>query len=402
MMRRRGLLKAKPLRWFWVTAGCLFVVVTMFGVWVALDLGGARTTDAVDNLGQLLAPLFAAGACFWAARRTAASCTAWAFLGASSFSWGMGQAVWCYYDLIRGVAVPFPSLADAGYLTAVPLAVVGLLAFPSNLRRVTSRLGALLDGILIAGSLLFLSWATVLGPIYESNKGGILKQFLSMAYPASDVVLVSLVVVLAVHTGRSRRGSLSLVMVGIVAFAISDSSFAYFTEVNSYGIGNVLDTGWVAGYLLIALGAMWTLVSSTTEPDTSETERVTLVSVLAPYALTALAGAAAGSRIAEGRTFGLFLALEGFLLLVVLAIRQILTLVDNLTLNHRLHAKLELGTKELRAREARYSALVEHSSDPITIVAEDATVVYQSPSVTHVLGWDPSICRREPPRLPPP
>src|ERR1017187_10396560 len=107
----------------------------------------------------------------------------------------MGQGVWCYYDLIRRVIVPFPSLADAGYLTAVPLAVVGLLAFPSELRRVASRLGAVLDGVLIAGSLLFVSWATVLGPIYRSHQGGILKQVLSICYPASDVVLVSLLIV---------------------------------------------------------------------------------------------------------------------------------------------------------------------------------------------------------------
>jgi hypothetical protein len=54
-----------------------------------------------------------------------------------------------------------------------------------------------------------------------------------MAYPASDVVLVSLVVVLAMHTGDSYRSGLSLVMLGIVAFAISDPdiSSALFTDV---------------------------------------------------------------------------------------------------------------------------------------------------------------------------
>lgn len=283
--------------------------------------------------------------------------------------------------------MPFPSLADVGYLSAVPLAVVGLLAYPSKLRGVISRFGALLDGTLISGSLLFVSWATVIGPIYQSHQGGILKQILSMAYPASDVVLVSLVVVLATHSGRTNRGSLNLVMVGIVAFAISDSSFAYFTEVNIYGIGNVLDTGWVAGYLLIALGALWP--SSPIELGNSEIEQVTLASILVPYTLAAVASVVAVVRLAEGRAFGFFLALEGVLVLVVLASRQILTLVDNLTLNRRLHTKLELGTQELRAREARYSALVEHSSDAITILGEDATVVYQSPSVARVLGWDP-------------
>ena len=393
--RGRGPAVAKPLRGFWALSGCALLAVLVFGMWVALDLGGAHTTDHVDNLGELLAPLIASGACLWAAIRTPGARMAWAFLGASSLSWALGQAVWCDYDLLRHVAVPFPSLADVGYLGAVPLAVAGLLAFPSSLRRIASRMGALLDGLLISGSLLFVSWSTVLGPIDQSHHGGILKQILSMAYPASDVVLVSLVVVLAMHTGHLYRSGLSLVMLGIVAFAISDSSFAYLTELNHYGFGNVLDTGWVAGYLLIGIGAVRTVSLSaamTASPHTevAESESVTMGSILLPYALAALAGVVATGRLIQGRPFGTFLSLEGLVLVAMLGIRQIVTMVDNVSLNRRLFVKVELGTLELRAREARYSALVERSSDSITIVREDATVVYQSPSIARLLGWKSS------------
>ena len=83
-----------------------------------------------------------------------------------------------------------------------------------------------------------------------------------MAYPASDVVLVSLVVVLAMHTGRSYRSGLSLVMLGIVAFADLGQLVRLFHKLNHYGFGNVLDTGWVAGYLLIGIGAVGTVSMS--------------------------------------------------------------------------------------------------------------------------------------------
>jgi diguanylate cyclase (GGDEF)-like protein/PAS domain S-box-containing protein len=53
-----------------------------------------------------------------------------------------------------------------------------------------------------------------------------------------------------------------------------------------------------------------------------------------------------------------------------------------------LETKVELGTAELRDREARFSALVERSSDVVTIVDRDATILFQSPSVARVLGWD--------------
>jgi len=54
----------------------------------------------------------------------------------------------------------------------------------------------------------------------------------------------------------------------------------------------------------------------------------------------------------------------------------------------RLETEVELGTAELQSREARYSALVQNSSDLVTIVDRDATILFQSPSVARVLGWD--------------
>ena len=54
----------------------------------------------------------------------------WALLGASVFVWGAGQAVWSYYEVMLGRQVPSPSLADVGFLSAVPLMVGALLVFP--------------------------------------------------------------------------------------------------------------------------------------------------------------------------------------------------------------------------------------------------------------------------------
>jgi diguanylate cyclase (GGDEF)-like protein/PAS domain S-box-containing protein len=42
-----------------------------------------------------------------------------------------------------------------------------------------------------------------------------------------------------------------------------------------------------------------------------------------------------------------------------------------------------------RAGEARFSSLVQNSSDLITVLDSDATVLYQSPSIEHVLGYAP-------------
>jgi hypothetical protein len=266
---------------FFLTAAMVAGLTTVvFLIWMIVVIGGPRLTDGVDDIGELIAALAAAAACLFAAGHVSSRPARWVFLGASALSWAAGEAVWTYYDLIRGVEVPFPSLADVGFLTAVPLAVAGLLLFPSTPRRAADRVQGILDGCIIAGSMLFASWVTVLGPLYRAHHGSVLKQTLSLAYPASDVVMVSLVIILFARAGKQGRGSLVLVMAGLIAFAIADSAFSYLTEVNSYGIGSFLDTGWVAGYLLIGLGALKAVYAPSSE---AAEPRVTTLSLVAPY-----------------------------------------------------------------------------------------------------------------------
>jgi len=276
-------------------------VTVAFLIWMIVGIGGHRVTDEVDVLGELVAALVAAAACGVAARRESSRRARWVLLGASSFAWAAGETVWAYYDLVRGVSVPFPSLADVGFLCAVPLAVAGLLLFPSSPRRAADRVQGILDGCIIAGSMLFASWATVLGPLYHQHQGGALKQTLSLAYPSSDVVMVSLVVILLARAGSRGRSSLALVMAGIVAFAIADSAFAYMTELNNYSNGTILDTGWVAGYLLIGLGALRAVYA----PFSDEAEpRVTTLSLVAPYIPVLAVLAVTSVELLRGRKLG--------------------------------------------------------------------------------------------------
>jgi diguanylate cyclase (GGDEF)-like protein/PAS domain S-box-containing protein len=53
-----------------------------------------------------------------------------------------------------------------------------------------------------------------------------------------------------------------------------------------------------------------------------------------------------------------------------------------------LQTKVELSTTEMQGREARFAALVENSSDLVTIVDGEGTILFESPSVARVLGWD--------------
>jgi len=299
------------------------MMVVVFLLWIVLGIDGARVTDGVDDLGELLAALCAATVCGLAARRAPVGRATWVLLAASSFAWAVGEALWSYYDLVDGTQIPFPSLADVGFLTAVPLAFAGLLLFPSGPRRTTDHVRGLLDGCIIATSLLFASWVTILGPLYRSHQGGALKQVISLAYPMSDVIMVSLVIILLSRTGNRGRVSLSLVMAGVVAFAVADSSFTYLTDLNNYGSGTFLDTGWVAGYLLIGLGALWAITSP---PHDTEPVESSTISLVAPYVPVLIVLGVTAVQLLRGRNIEPVSWIMAFALAVLVLCREALRL----------------------------------------------------------------------------
>ncbi len=327
----------------------------LFLLWIVLRIDGPRVTDAVDDIGELVAALCAALLCGLAARGVSVGRAGWLLLAASSFAWAVGEALWSYYDLIRGVQVPFPSWADAGFLAAIPLACAGLLLFPSSRQRTASRVQSLLDGCIIATTMLFASWATVLGPLFRSHQGSVLKQSISLAYPVSDVVLVSLVVVLMARAGRRGWTSLGLVMTGLVAFAVADSSFSYLTEVNNYGSGNFLDTGWVAGYLLVSLGAWWALTSPMGQVEQTEASTVSLV---APYLPVLVVLAVTSIQLLRGRDMGRVAWAMALALVVLVLSREVLRLWDQAQQLHRSdvdHATEDWGGTDSRLGQRRSS-----------------------------------------------
>jgi diguanylate cyclase (GGDEF)-like protein/PAS domain S-box-containing protein len=360
-----------------------WVAVSLFlTAWLAFDWGGVKSTQWFDDIGEFTVAFLAAAACaFTAVRHQGRSRIAWALMAASAFAWGAGQVAWSYFELLKGQQVPFPSFADLGYLTAVPFAIVGVLCFPSAPSRAASLARTILDGLLIAGSLLIVSWSTVLGTVYRAGSAGVLTKLIGLAYPAGDVVIGTMVVILAARAPRAARLPLYLLAGGLVANLLADSGFAYLTTSNLYGTGNVIDVGWAAGYMLIAIAA-WR-AASTPALGAEAQGPPGRIGLLLPY-LAVVAGVVVAA-IGEAQPGELdpvvFWSLLAVIVLVV--IRQFLTLSDNLALNRQ----LEANAAELAKGQEHFRSLVQNSSDVITLIGRDGVIRYQSASVERILGY---------------
>src|SRR5438046_1416073 len=144
--RPRSRLQTRSGRRFVVAAALAAAVGIAFTVWIGFRIGGDQSVTDVDDLGEAIAALIAAASCGFASwRATGRMRLAWGLLAASALSWGIGETVWSVIEIGLGQGVPFPSAADAGFLPAIPLAVAGVLTFPSAPSRIATPAQAVPD-----------------------------------------------------------------------------------------------------------------------------------------------------------------------------------------------------------------------------------------------------------------
>ena len=138
---------------FGIAAAAAVLVSVLFVEWTANRWISDEATIALDDIGEAVAAFIAAGSCALAAtRNTGRTRWAWSFFAASAFSWALGEVVWSYFEVGRGIEVPFPSAADAGYLLAIPFALLGVFAFTSAPTRLATRSETALAGSLCCSS----------------------------------------------------------------------------------------------------------------------------------------------------------------------------------------------------------------------------------------------------------
>jgi len=351
--------KRKELRSYRLVAIASAALAGGFLVWIGMGLGNDGVTELVSNLAQAAAALAAAAACFSAAGRnpygfgrawTASLHRAWRLLGSAALAWGLGQVVWTVIELRDGNP-EVPSAADIGYLAAVPLLIAGVLAFPTAPMRATARLRTLLDGLLIAASLLFLGWATVLSDTFRDGGSTALERVICLAYPLGDIVAGTIALVLLT---RSRgRGVVHLSMIATAVFALlfADLGFAYKHPTGSYGTGALLDAGWVIGWLLLAATALKPTVAELRRTDEEE-EEPSITRLALPYApLIVAAVTGVFIQITTGE-FEPVLVFTGTAIGLIVISRQIVALIENRQLNARLRAMVaQLSEREQELKD---------------------------------------------------
>jgi signal transduction histidine kinase/CheY-like chemotaxis protein/HPt (histidine-containing phosphotransfer) domain-containing protein len=342
---RRRTMRIAGARPVWLALPVLLVLAAL-GLYFAANSGTPQALVTGDFL-ILAASLLAGASCTRAALQGGDNSRAWTFMAVAVFVWAAGMAVYAYYGLAFNHTYPFPSLADAGFIGYAVPAVVAIFSFKRRTGSPVALYRAVMDAAVIAGSVLVVSWYTALGPAV-SSVGDPLARITGMAYPVADLVITSLVLVLAMRRQPGERLPWLCFGGGMVVLAVTDSIYVRMTFDGVTGAtGSPLALGWIAAFLLIALAPLAPNVQSTATDRT----RYTLALELLPYAPLLLALLLfAVPHLPE---LGPFMLAVGAVLLVCVLVRQVLIVFENIRLTSGLEEEVAVRTRELEgAREA--------------------------------------------------
>ncbi|MGW6587009.1 MULTISPECIES: putative bifunctional diguanylate cyclase/phosphodiesterase [Streptomyces] len=363
----------------------LGLVCAGYSVGAAFGWGSPQVAVFMGDFGLAAAALVAAVSCFLYARTGAGRLRpAWLLFSLSSLMAACGNAVWGWYEVILGVPVPTPSLADVFFLCFAPPAIVGLLVLA---KRPVTRAGWVclaLDAWLIGGSLLTLAWSLALA--HTAHMAGVqdasvAPAALSLAYPLLDIVLVSMVLALHFRRAGVNRSAVNTAIAALALTVLSDAVFTSPLLRSTYHSGQLLDAGWFAGSLLLAY-APWGARRGTRRPARPGPPRPTAsrpiagsLAALTPYLAAAVCTLGILYNVVDGRRVDRVVIFTGCTVVLALVVRQGIMLLDNISL-----------TQELAQKENHFRSLVQGSSDVIMIAAPNGTLRYVSPAAAGVYG----------------
>jgi hypothetical protein len=173
-----------------------------------------------------------------------------------------GQLVLGFYQMVLGIATPFPSPADVFFGLGYPLLFAALVGFVrvyrasgypigSGAEQATVAVGAVV-GFALLGYL-------ALTPILTSS-APLLERVLNAGYPVLDLVLMVPTLMLLRMAWRFAGGQVadvwSAVLMGFVAMAAADVAYAWFSTLKIERLDPVVDALFLLSYLSLARGTM--------------------------------------------------------------------------------------------------------------------------------------------------
>jgi hypothetical protein len=198
---------------------------------------------------------------------------AWYLLAAGQLLFSAGDAVNNTYAWILHVEPPFPSVADALYLSVYVLQVAGLLLLVRAQTPGRDR-SSLIDAVIIATGLGLLSWVFLIVPYVRAPDLTMMQRLVSIAYPVADVLLLAVAIRLW-RPGSVRNMASLLLTLCLSALLVSDTVYGLSQLTIGWVPGGALDLIWIVYALGLGASALHPSMRLLSEPAPAPTPKLT-------------------------------------------------------------------------------------------------------------------------------
>ena len=341
-----------------------------------------------SGLGLLVGGFAVAAACRYQAKRSRERrrTRAWGLFGLAAMV-GTAGNVWL---LAAGTSMgpnAGASPADICLLLALLLGVSATITFPSTPRRPAEVTRIVMDGVVIGGSVLFFASVTLFPQIVGPD-GDLASRAIPLLVPVIDIVVATTALLLFLRRTSEDGAFLGLVSIGFALFCVSDFMSAIVTVSGPFAFGSIVDIGWIAGYLTIALAVRGASAGVST-PVEHHREGSAVAGTTFMFTVF-FVGAAAGLRQDQNNALSTVSAILWFLVLLGVVGRQVTLIIDNERLRRGLEQRVIERSRDLRALTERTDLLVNSVADGIYGVDRTGTVTFVNPVAARTLGYAPT------------
>jgi hypothetical protein len=181
---------------------------------------------------------------------------AYAALAAGLILWVIAETIWGYYELGLQVETPFPSLADAFWLSAYGPIGYHLFSTAKFFGKGVKKSTVILVGVAAAMFLAFYVQEIV--NVSELEGAEALTAFaISVAYPVFDAILIVPAVLMITNAGKGQLTSIPWIFVAMILLIIADSLLGLTQVTNFTGALFHITMIYNASYLCFMAGLLW-------------------------------------------------------------------------------------------------------------------------------------------------
>lgn len=181
------------------------------------------------------------------------------FLSIGLLGYWFGQVSWSYYNFILHVEVPYPSIADIGYFSVIPLYTIGMLSFAQTagagitLRKLQGKLIVFILP-LISLTITYYLFLKNLSPDFTDP----IRTFLDYGTPLGYAIVISMALTAYALTadvlGGKMKSKIMFIIFALIAQNITDNTFLYQAAAGTYYNGGVNDLMFATTFMLMSIG----------------------------------------------------------------------------------------------------------------------------------------------------